>query len=87
MARQYTVTEYDKDDIEKLDFMEVDEVIETLEHIKRGWLPQDYVCYTRDFETYTESQYDTTKLHKAMGKAIELLQEVKEAGTRREVLC
>lgn len=78
MPRQYTVTEYDKDDIEKLDCMAADEVIETLEHIKRGWLPQDYVCFAREYETYTESQYDTTKLHKAMAKAIEMLKKIKE---------
>ncbi len=78
MPRQYTVTEYDKEDIEKLDYMAIDEVIATLEHIKRGWLPQDCVYVPRDYETYTESQYDTTKLHKAMRKAIEMLEEIKE---------
>lgn len=78
MARQYMVTEYDKDDIEKLDFMTNGEVIETLEHIKRGWLPQDCVYAPREYERYTESQYDTTKLHKAMKKAIEMLEESME---------
>ncbi len=36
MPKTYTVTEYDKDDIEALDDMSKDDVIEILEHIKRG---------------------------------------------------
>lgn len=55
MPRTYTVTEYDKADIEKLDFMSKQDVIETLEHIGRGWLPQDCVYSPREYETYTES--------------------------------
>lgn len=46
MPKTYTVTEYDKDDIEALDDMSKDDVIETLEHIKRGWLPQ-VMCVLR----------------------------------------
>lgn len=34
MPKTYTVTEYDKDDIEALDSMSKSDVIETLEHIK-----------------------------------------------------
>lgn len=78
MPKTYTVTEYDKDDIEALDSMSKSDVIETLEHIKRGWLPQDYVYSPRDYETYNESQYDTTKLHIAMKKAITMLENIKD---------
>lgn len=83
MSRQYMVTEYDADDIEKLDSMSKDEVIATLEHIERGWLPQDYVFVPdnparRAMATYTESQYDATKLHKAIHKAIEMLNSIKQ---------
>lgn len=78
MPKTYTVTEYDKDDIEALDDMSKDDVIETLEHIKRGWLSQDYVCSPRDYETYNESQYDITKLHIAMRKAISMLENIKD---------
>lgn len=73
MAKTYIVTEYDKDDIEALDNMNNDEVIAILEFIQRGYLPQDYVCGTSDYETYSESQYESTKLHKAIGKAIDII--------------
>lgn len=78
MPKTYTVTEYDKDDIEALDSMSKADVVETLEHIKRGWLPQDYVVSPRDYETYSESQYDITKLHIAMRKAITMLENGKD---------
>lgn len=78
MPKTYTVTEYDKDDIEALDSMSKSDVIETLERIKRGWLPQDYVCSPRNYETYSESQYDITKLHIAMRKAITMLENIKD---------
>lgn len=79
MSRQYTVTEYDKDDIEQLDNMTKAEVIDALEGIKRGWLPQNDVCCPRDDETYTESQYDATRLQKAVSKAIEMLENMTES--------
>lgn len=75
MAYTITVTEYDKNDIEKLDDMTVNEVIDVLEQIKYSQLPQDYVCGTHDGETYTKDQYDITRMHKAMRKAIEMLEE------------
>lgn len=80
MPRQYTVTEYDADDIEKLDSMSKDEVIAQLEYIESSWLPHDYAFVPdnpakRAVTTYTESQYSAAKLHKAMQKAIEMLQE------------
>lgn len=74
MARTYTVTEYDKDDIEKLSSMGKNEVISILSGIKRGWLPQDDVCSPNDYETYTKSQYEATKLQIAVSKAIEMLE-------------
>ena len=75
MSRTYTVTEYDKDDIEKLDSMTKDEIIGILEHIARGWLPQNHVCGPQEFETYNQNQYDATRLHKAVRKAIEILEK------------
>lgn len=78
MPKTYTVTEYDKNDIERLDFMSKADVIEILERIGRGWLPQDCVYSPRKYETYTESQYDATKLHKAISKAIDMIQNIKE---------
>lgn len=78
MPRTYTITEYDKDDIEALCNMSRTDVVETLKHIKRGWLPQDYVCLPRDYETYSESQYDTTRLHVAIEKAIAMLEKISD---------
>lgn len=75
MSRQYTVTEYDKDDIEKLNDMTKEEVISILDHIDDGWLPQDRVYVPKEYETYTESQYDSTRLHIAVRKAIEMLEK------------
>lgn len=74
MPKTYTVTEYDKSDIEKLSSMEKDEVISILSGIKRGWLPQNDVCSPSDYETYTESQYEATKLQIAVSRAIEMLE-------------
>ena len=76
MPHQHTVTIYDAEDIEKLDDMTAAEVIETLEDIKRGWLPQDYICLVSAHKPYTEDQYNTPRLHKAMTKAIELLEKM-----------
>lgn len=75
MSRTYTVTEYDKDDIEKLESMTTKEVIEILEHIERGWMPQDYVYGPVDSKTYSESQYEATKLHIALNKAISIIEQ------------
>lgn len=78
MPRTYTVTEYDSEDIEKLKYMTNEEVIEVLEYIERGWLPQTYVYGTpKEEETFTEEQYENTKIHRAIQKAIEIIQEKK----------
>lgn len=78
MSKTYTITEYYKEDIEKLDYMTKKEVIETLEYIERGWLPGNYVCGPRDGETYSENEYDATKMHKALNKAIDVLERCKD---------
>lgn len=71
--RKYEVVEYDAEDIERLENMSVEEVVEVLEHIKRGWLPQNYV-FLREGRTYSEDEYETTKLHTAMRKAISIIE-------------
>lgn len=71
--RKYEVVEYDAEDIERLENMSVEEVIEVLEHIRRGWLPQNYV-FPREGRTYSEDEYDATKLHVAMRKAISMIE-------------
>ena len=71
--RTYTVTEYDSTDIEQLENMPKDRVIELLEHIADGWLPQDYVCGTERNAIYSESQYSATQLQVAIRKAVELI--------------
>ena len=75
MPKTYTVTEYDKDDIESLDAMTTEEIIAALDHIDDGWLPRDVVYMPQEFKTYTESQYQATRLHKAVRKAIEIIKK------------
>ena len=67
--RQYTVTEYEREDYD--DFkrnLTNEQAIQLLERISRGYLP-DY-----NF-TGTEDDFDNYCLHKAIDKAIEALEE------------
>lgn len=73
--REYTVREYDATDIELLENMSKEEVVSVLEGIKRGWLPQNYICGTFEGKTYSEDEYNATKLHAAMRLAIKELSE------------
>lgn len=82
MPKQHTVTEYDKDDIEKLNGMTKEEVISILDHIDDGWLPRDRVYVPTEYETYTQSQYDSTRLHIAVRKAIEILEKLESEVTQ-----
>lgn len=72
--RKYEVVEYDAEDIERLENMSVEEVVEVLEHIKRGWLPQNDVFLPIEGRTYSEDEYETTRLHTAMRKAISMIE-------------
>lgn len=79
MATTYTVTEYDSEDIRKLKDMSNSEVVKVLEQIERGCLPQTYVYGDpENGETYTEDQYENTRLHRGIQKAIELVNLHKE---------
>lgn len=71
--RKYEVIEYDTEDVERLENMSVEEVVEVLEYIKRGWLPQNYV-FPREGGIYSEDEYETTRLHTAMRKAISMIE-------------
>ena len=71
--KEYIVREYDAEDIECLNNMSNEEIVSVLEHIKRGWLPQNYV-FPIHGKTYSEDEYDTTKLHIAMRKAISIIE-------------
>lgn len=71
--RKYEVVEYDAEDIECLENMSSEEVVEVLERIKRGWLPQNYI-FPVEGRTYSEDEYDATKLHIAMRKAISMIE-------------
>ena len=53
--------------------MSSEEVVGVLEHIKRGWLPQNYV-FPREGRTYSEDEYETTRLHAAIRKAISIIE-------------
>ena len=71
--RKYEIIEYDAEDIERLENMSAEEVVEILECIKRGWLPQNYV-FPREGIGYSEDQYEATRLHIAMRKAISIIE-------------
>ena len=53
--------------------MNTEEVIAVLERIERGWLPQNYT-FPMDGRIYSEDEYDATKLHVAMRKAISMIE-------------
>ena len=74
--RKYEVIEYEAEDIEELHSMSNEEVANTLEHIKRGWMPQGYVIHGEEGNTYSEDEYDSAKLHIAINKAILLIREL-----------
>lgn len=69
--RQYTVTEYEKEDYNKArEEMTNEEAIDLLRMIERGWIP-DY-----NFSG-SEDDFDNYKLHVALYKAIDLLRKEK----------
>lgn len=78
MPKIHTVTTYDQKDMQKLDQMAESEVVEILEHIRCGWLPQDYVYTVHDDREYTQREYDTARLHAAVRKAIKIIEESEE---------
>lgn len=68
--RTYTVTEYERTDYDEYEnSITIKDVIESLRHIKRGYVG-DY-NYTGD-----EDDFERFKLHMAMIKAIELLEGI-----------
>jgi len=73
--REYTVREYDAADLDALENMSNEDIVTTLEGIKRGWLPQNYIVAPTPGKTYSEDEYDATRWHAAMRLAIKKLQE------------
>lgn len=71
--REYTVREYDEEDYDKAEHMPIEEVIQRLNSIKRGWLP-DY-SYSHDG---SEEEFERFANQMAMLRAIEILDKVKE---------
>ena len=70
--RTYTVTEYEKEDYDNLrENITSDEVLELLDRIERGWIP-DY-----NFDN-TESDFDNYKLHLALYKAMDAIRTLNE---------
>lgn len=67
--RTYTITEYDMEDYENYrNNLTIEETINTLEHIRRGWI-DDYNY------TGTEDDFERYKLHAALNNAIKILQQ------------
>ena len=67
--KEYTIKEYEESDYEALEDMPIEEIVHVLEYIKCGYLPQNY------YYNGTEEDYENTKLHIAMSKAIKILKE------------
>lgn len=70
--REYTVREYDKDDYDiGRDSMTITDIIDHLERIKRGWIPDyNYTGEESDYEAYLD--------HMAMRKAIDVLKDMRK---------
>lgn len=67
--KQYIVTEYEKEDYDKVrEYMTNEEAINLLERIERNWIP-DY-NFNGD-----EGDFDDYKLHVVLYKAIESLEK------------
>lgn len=84
--REYTVKEYDKEDMFALDNMTLDEVEEAIESLDRGYFNRYlFPDLGDDFKTYTEDEYDTYRIRVALKKVYELLgSEIsKRRGARR----
>lgn len=80
MPRTYTVTEYTKEDLEALNDMPLADVVQALSEIKRGWMPQGYYGISNDeFATYDENYYRNARLHKAINKAMDTLEQLAES--------
>lgn len=75
MPKKITTTVYTKEDFDELENMHVSRVIELLDRIQDGWLPQNCVYVPEEDEEYTEGQYRTTELHVAINKAIQILKK------------
>lgn len=67
--KEYTVKEYEFDDYKAAkDAMTKDDIVDILEYIKRGYIPDyNYTGSEDDFERY--------KMHVAISKAIEAIKE------------
>lgn len=77
MARTYTVTEYEKEDLEALADMSRDDIISALEEIERGWMPQGYygISGLDPYKTYDEDYYRCARMHVAIRKAMDYLRQ------------
>lgn len=76
--RKYNITiTYDKDEIRELEHMSHDQIIQVLNVIERQCISQDYITSPEQYEEYTESEYDATKQHIAIQKAIEIIERDK----------
>lgn len=72
------IEEYDAQDLKELEGMTINDIIPWLEAIKRGHLPTNYIIGIDENRTYTEGEYESTRLHKVMEKAIDILKSLPE---------
>lgn len=82
--KMFMTAMYDSNDMRALKSLDTDEVIKILMEIHRGYLEQlDYVTEVLDGDEFTESQYESTRLHEGIWRAIELLRKGKESKDER----
>lgn len=74
----HMIEEYDAQDLKELEAMTMGDIILYLEAIKRGYLPTNYIIGIDENRTYTEGEYESTRLHKVMEKTIDILKSLPE---------
>lgn len=75
--KQYTITEYDYNDMKKLQHMSLEELKEELESIQTGWFDEYIHVNGEDsFKTYSESEYQAYKRKQALWQAIDLIDDL-----------
>ena len=72
------ITDYEAQDLKELEGMTINDIIPWLEAIRRGYLPTNYIISIDENKTYTEDEYEATRLHKVMEKAIDVLKSLPE---------
>ena len=76
MSRNYTVTEYDYEDMVALEEMSYSEVVDCIKALDRGYFNR-YV-FPKPNETYSEDEYYEYRIRVALQKVYNLLEKAVE---------